>query len=131
MKGKSMERYCLTYFLVQFGDNFNLRDFCSLLGLSLGETERFSTECTLEIGRNEFFDMDVNVMLRKTLKDLLGKEKQLLALKERYGLTYYLERVPSLQANSEAPNQCLSLAPDVIEFLYKTQTVDDLDYYIL
>ena len=126
-----MERYCLTYFLVQFGENFNLRDFCSLLGLSFVETKRFGTDCTLDIGRNEVFDVDINVMLRVTLKDLLGKEKQLAALKERYGLTYYLERVPTLVANSEAPNQLLSLEPDIIEFLYTTQTIDDLDYYIV
>ena len=125
-----MSRYCLTYFLVQFGENFNLRDFCSLLGLSLGETERFGTDCTLDIGRNEVFDIDVNEMLRVTLKNLFGKEKQLLALKERYGLTYYLERVPTLEVDSDEPNQILSLAPDIIEFLYKTQTIDDLDYYI-
>ena len=69
-------------------------------------------------------------MVRVTLKDLFGKEEILLSLKEKYALEYYLERVPTLESDSERPNQCLSLDFDIIEFLYKTRTRDDLDYYV-
>ena len=85
----------------------------------------------MEIGRNEIYNVDINEMVRYTLKDLFGKEEILLELKEQYNLKYYLERVPQLHADTTNVNPILSLAPDIVEFLYKTQTIDDLDYYII
>ena len=69
-------------------------------------------------------------MLRKTLKDLFGKEKVLVELKQQYNFEYFLARVPEIYSESDEPNQILSLEPDIIKFLCETETIDDLDYYI-
>ena len=125
--------YCLTYFLVDIKEpsGFDLRDFCNQLGLDYENTELFSTEESIELGRNEIYDRDCNVMLRKTLKDLLGKEDILSALKEKYSLDYTLERVPIIHTDAEADEQIrLTLADDIIAFMYKTGTHDDLDYFL-
>ena len=127
-----MNPYCLTYFLVEYDEStFDMRDFCTQLSLDFNEIERFSADGYMEIGRNEFFDLDVNVMLRRTLKDLLGKEAILLDLKEKYALKYTLERVPLLQATENAPYQRLSLDEDILRFMYLCKVKDDLDYHIL
>ena len=76
------------------------------------------------------FDIDINVMIRRSIKDLIGKEDVLLELKNKYNLTYYLERVAILMSGSDASIQKLSLDDDIIEFMYKTKTSDDLDYHI-
>ncbi|MBR2984551.1 MAG: hypothetical protein IKC60_03500 [Clostridia bacterium] len=83
------------------------------------------------MGRNEVYNVDLNVMVRETLKDLFEKEKILLELKRKYHLTYYLERVIHIYADTENNiNPILSLAPDIVAFLYKSDTEDDLDYYV-
>ena len=123
---------CLTYFYVMYGKNFNLRDFCGQLGLPYEETAEFDDEeGGLTVGWNSEFDIDINVMVRKSLGGLLHKTKELVALKEKYGLEYYLERVPTLIGETEKPRQILSLAADIVQFLAETGTVDDLDYYIV
>lgn len=119
---------CLTYFRVEFNENFCVKDFCESLKLTKNEVDYSSEKMCLIIGRNERFNINVNEMLRVTLKDLLGKEELLFALKEKYGLTYYLERVPSLSVSEVNP--ILSLEEDIIRFLYLTKTIDDLDYYV-
>lgn len=120
----------LTYFLVKFEEGtLDLADFAKVLGLDAALLERFGTECTLEIGRNEFYQRDINDMLRETLKDLFGKEQLLLQLKEKYRLEYFIERVPVLYA-ADDENQRLSLDDDILAFMYQTGTHDDLDYFI-
>ena len=122
---------CLTYFLVKFHPhNFDLRVFCNRLGLDYNETLRFSTPGTIEIGRNEMYENDINIMVRETLKNLFGKEDILLELKARYELEYVLERVPRIHLNSKGDFPNLSLDEDIVEFMYKTRTIDDLDYLI-
>lgn len=122
---------CLTYFFVEHDGNLDKKEFCKILNLDENIIEYFSTDNTIEIGRNELYDVDVNKMVRVTLKDLLGKEEKLLYLKEKYNLYYALERVPSLVADTNEPHPILGLDNDIIEFLVKTKTVDDLDYYVL
>ena len=125
-------RSCLTYFCVIYDEEtFDSKDFFNSLNLDYEIFERFGTNKSIEIGRNEIFDININEMVRVTLKDLFGKVEILLSLKKKYNLTYYLERVPSLVYDTDEPNQILSLEPDIVEFLYKSQTEDDLDYYIL
>lgn len=85
----------------------------------------------LEIGRNEDYNVYVSDMIRVTLRDLFGKESQIVELKKRYNLTSYLLIVPYVVADSEQPKQCLSLDDDIIAFLYKTGTSMDLDYYVI
>ena len=124
-----MDGYCLTYFLVKYDDNFDMKDFCEKLNLDYEYCSRFGTECTLEIGRNELFDSNINVMVRKSIKDLIGKENILLELKEKYNLEYFIERVPIIKKENK-PYLKLSLEDDIIEFMYKSKTSDDLDYFI-
>lgn len=124
-----MEKYCLTYFLVKFdSNNFDMLEFSKVLDLDYQILERFGTNSTIEIGRNEFYNDDINVMVRTSLKDLFGKEDKLLYLKNKYKLEYVLERVPLILDNQNMPK--LSLDDDIIEFLYKTKTKDDLDYFL-
>ena len=118
--------YCLTYFLVKYSNDNFIEDFCQQLNLDYENVKRFGTEETLELGRNEIYDHDINVMIRKTIKDLIGKEDTLLELKEKYNLEYYIERVPIIDGS----HQILSLSDDIIEFMYKTKTKDDLDYHL-
>ena len=122
---------CLTYFFVEHDGNLDKKEFCKILNLDENKIEHFSTDNTIEIGRNEIYDVDVNKMVRVSLKDLLGKEKELIYLKEKYNLYYALERVPSIVADTTEPHPILSLDGDIVEFLAKTGTVDDLDYYII
>ena len=112
--------YCLTYFLVKFDENgnFDMKDFAEKLSLDYDLLNYFGTECTIEIGRNDIYDTDINVMIRKSLKDLFGKEDVLLELKNKYNLEYVLERVPALLFKNQDYNQRLSLDYDIIEFMY-------------
>ena len=124
-----MHKYCLTYFLVKYDiNNFDMKEFASKLSLNYDLLVYFSTDSTIEIGRNEFYQDDINIMIRETLKDLLGKEDILLELKNKYNLEYYLERVPLLLNDDNYIK--LSLDIDIIEFMYKTKTIDDLDYHL-
>lgn len=83
-----------------------------------------------EVGRNDNYSVYVSDMCRVTLKGLFGKERAILELKRKYNLSTTLEIVPYIFADSEEPNQCLSLDKDIVEFLYKTETEMDLDYYV-
>ena len=51
-------------------------------------------------------------------------------MKEKYNLEYYLERVLYLKKKTGLVHPILGLDNDIVEFLYKTKTIDDLDYYI-
>lgn len=86
---------------------------------------------SFEIGRNEDYRVYVSDMIRTTIKDLVGKEQKIVELKKRFNLTASLIIVPYIVADSELPNQCLSLDDDVIAFLHKSGTSMDLDYYII
>jgi hypothetical protein len=113
-----------------YDENFDMKDFCDKLGLNYEYQKEYGTDCSMEIGRNEVFKINLNEMLRYTLKDLFGKEEILLELKKKYNLEYYLERVPELHSDTTRVNPVLSLDDDIIEFMYKTKTKDDLDYFI-
>ena len=119
---------CLTYFYVGYGDNFDMQDFCDCLNLSLDQINDNAKNRAFRVGSNREYDVNLNVMLRKTLKPLLGKENKLIALARKYGLTYSLVRVVYLKADEINP--ILSLENDIIEFMCITQTEDDLDYYV-
>ncbi len=123
---------CLTYFCVYIGNkHFDLKDFCEHLSLDYEYIKDYGTDVTVHIGENYEFDIDINAMLRKSLKDLFGKEEILVEMKKKYALEYYIERVPTIVADGEIPNQLLSLDSDIIEFMYKTGAHDDLDYFVI
>ena len=122
---------CYTYFAVIYSDdNFNLDEFIKNLGLKDYTIKVFPSRKKIEIGYNDKFNIDINFMLRETLKDLFGKETYLLEMKEKYNLEYYLERVLCLKKKTGLVHPILGLDNDIVEFLYKTKTIDDLDYYI-
>ena len=65
---------CLTYFCVYIGNKpFDLKDFCEHLSLDYEYIKDYGTDVTVHIGENYEFDIDINAMLRKSLKDLFGK----------------------------------------------------------
>ena len=131
IKGSEIMDSCYTYFAVIYkDDNFNLEEFVKNLNLKDYTIKVFSDRKKIEIGYNDKFNIDINFMLRETLKELFGKETYLLEMKEKYNLEYYLERVLYLEKKAGLVHPILGLDNDIVEFLYKTKTVDDLDYYI-
>lgn len=125
-----MKYHCLTYFRIDFSDDFDLAVFANALDLSYETLLDFKCDHSLYIWYNTEFDINCNVMIRQSLKDLFGKEEILLKLKHQFNLVYYLERVPVVFFD-ETSNMILSLEKDIIAFLYKTDTIDDLDYVVL
>ena len=120
---------CLTYFLIYSKKMINMENIIKELDLN-GEVVSGMTDQTLEIGRCEEYDVDINNMVRKSINSLVGKESILLSLKEKYNLELYLSKVVMLDTKSDEPTPILSLDADIVEFLYKTSVVDDIDYYL-
>ncbi|MBD5131860.1 MAG: DUF4279 domain-containing protein [Clostridiales bacterium] len=83
------------------------------------------------LGCNENYDVDVNVMLRATLKDLFGKEDIIKRACEQFGVSAALVIVPYIVADSDEPHQLLSLDRDIIDFMSRSGMAMDLDYYII
>lgn len=125
--------YCWTYFLVKINntEKFKFKDFCERLELDFTEMLDWYIDDQVEIGFNTNYEVDVNDMLRETLKDLFGKEKILVELAEKYDLEYFLERVPTIVIDSNEPYPILSLDMDIVDFLHYTNTKDDLDLYAI
>lgn len=82
------------------------------------------------IGFNDNYDVDINHMIRVTLTNLLGKEDKIQEMCTRFGVSVSLELVPEIATDADT-GQSLSLDADIIEFLYKSGTAMDLDYYIV
>ena len=102
-----------------------------LSALSLSEGRVKIKRGKIEIGRCNTYSVNLNDMYRETLAPLFGKERILADLRDRYALSYYLVAVPEILRDAEAPRPILSLEPDIVEFLYRSGTEHDLDYYIL
>lgn len=118
---------CYTYFAV-IGD---VPADVFLSALSLREGQITVGKGKLELGKCRSYSVNLNDMYRETLSLLLGKEQILEELRHRYRLSYYLVAVPEIVSDSEEPTPILSLEPDIVEFLYRSGTEHDLDYYIL
>lgn len=149
-KSVKAEHSCHTYFAVHFEIDMEknaeyIRNGIECTPEDLGifnknEVEKFIVEQfgvtpvwdrhTFFIGQNANYDVDVNKMIRITLKDLFGKEENLRELRKRFGVETMLEIVPYISVDCEKPTQILSLDRDIIEFLYKSGTEVDLDYYV-
>lgn len=91
----------------------------------------FSHNFGYTIGMNTEYRTDVNIMIRKTIGELVGKEEALKKIAKEAGLKFYLVIVPEIAALSDVVSPILSLEDDIIEFLYKSGVKMDLDYYIL
>ncbi len=82
------------------------------------------------IGLNKKYHTNVNEMLRVTLKGLIGKEEKIKEMQQKYQVAVTLQIVPHLVKDSNDPLQILSLASDIIAFLYKANIAYDIDYYV-
>ena len=129
---------CRTYFRII--GNFNSQEILNALNVKadkiynkgeiIEKSKKIRENDEITIGFNDEYDVNINVMIRKTLKDLTSKTELLLNLKKELNLEYYLVLVPEIYSDSDEPNQILSLESDIIEFLYLTKAEQDLDYYI-
>lgn len=81
------------------------------------------------LGYCDEYDVDVNVMIRKTLSVLEGKEEALARIMNA-GCDVCLGIVPHISAHSEDPAPLLTPEQDIIEFLAKHKIRIDLDYDI-
>lgn len=82
------------------------------------------------VGFNDEYDVDVNIMLRKTIGSLFDKSEELRNLQQHFGVHISLVAVPEISCSCKSPTPILSLDPDIVEFLYKSRILHDLDYYI-
>lgn len=129
---------CRTFFVIT-GD-FNAKDVLNALEVdnyevfNKGEEYKISKRKRefdeIKIGFNENYNVDINEMIRATLKGIINKTDVLKTLKKELSLDYALVLVPEIYSDSEEPNPLLSLDRDIIEFLYLTETDIDLDYYV-
>ena len=129
---------CRTYFRII--GNFNSQEILNALSVKadkvynkgeiIEKSKRIRENDEITIGFNDEYDVNINVMIRKTIKDLTSKIEILSNLKKELNLEYYLVLVPEIYSDNDEPNQILSLERDIIEFLYLTKTEQDLDYYI-
>ena len=99
----------------------------------LGEVEDGYVEVlsgrVVEIGRNVEYDADVNVMIRKTLKHLFGKEKGLRAIQDEYWMAMTLDVVALTDKDSKEPPQKLELDEDIKEFLQRANIELNMQKY--
>ena len=109
---------------------FNKREVEEYIVGELGITPEWNRHHFV-IGYNENYNIDVNEMIRVTLKDLFGKEDKINELCKNFGVTVVLEIVPYIITESDVPSQILSLDRDIIEFLYQSGVEMDLDYYFM
>lgn len=86
---------------------------------------------SFEIGFNDEYDVDINKMIRVTLKDLFGKQQLIKEIAARCHVEFYLHLVPYIVQDSDEPTQILSLDDDIIAFLHESGISLDLDYYIV
>ena len=121
---------CRSYFNITSDKEINIDVVCDMLTIDRDEIILSKNSNSININLCEEYNIDTNILLRKTLSNLFGKEDILRKLKEKYNFTYYLERVVEFDSRCDEPTPILGLARDIIEFLYKSGTLDDIDYYI-
>ena len=121
------EHKCRTYFCVK--GEFDVDEFLQETELKADKIVRkgdineksklVSKLDEIKIGFNESYNVDINVMVRETLKDLVSKSERLVEFKNGGNLEYYLVLVPEIASSGKEPKQILSLESDILEFLYK------------
>ena len=121
---------CRSYFNITSEKEINIEIVCNMLTIDRKEIILCKNSNSINIGLCEEYNLDTNNMLRKTLSNLFGKEDRLRKLKEHFNFTYYLARVVEFDSSCDEPTPILGLEQDIIEFLYKSETLDDIDYYL-
>lgn len=129
------EHTCMTYLRLVFDGEYkstpeNFTEAAEALARDFTDDYRIKGK-GLEICLNDSYNVDVNKMIRITVRAFIGKEEKLKKLLSEIKGRMYLEIVPYICGGSEKPAQILSLDDDIIEFLYKSGVSEDLDYYII
>lgn len=87
-------------------------------------------EDDMDICYNDVYNVDLNEMLRVSLKPLMNKVELLKTIRAELGVEYYVVLVPRIDLDSDDPTPVLSLDNDIMEFMCKIGAKHDLDYYI-
>src|SRR5690554_5608531 len=132
---------CRTYFKIT--GNFEPNEILDVLEIKPSRIERKGDQykllnkkrtyefSTIEIGNNEAYDVEVDVMIEKTIKELRTKVKELNELKIKYpDIAYMLEVIPEVTDNLNEPNPDLSPTKEIMKFLVEIDAEYDIDYYI-
>lgn len=138
-KFKKASHECATYLLLQLKgvDDYTIDTEACARADKVGRAiSAFTEDYVLKkygfkIALNEQYDVDINNMVRKTIQDFIGKEKELRQMLVKFDAEMYLEIVPYIYADCEEPHPILSPDDDIIEFLYKSGVRLDIDYYII
>lgn len=88
-------------------------------------------EYWFRLGLNEEYNVDVNVMLKKTLKNLFGKEEELKKIREDLCVPLTLNIYATIIMDCEEPKQNLQLNDDMLEFLEKSKITLNLEKRII
>lgn len=122
---------CRTYFNITSEEVIDVNLISNELNIDKNDIEVNKNLNSINIGTCIEYDININNMLRNTLSTLFNKVEVLIKLKEKYNFTFYLERVVEIDINSNEPTPILGLDSDIIAFLHQTNTIDDIDYYIV
>lgn len=86
---------------------------------------------SIEIGNNEAYNVEVDLMIEKTIKELRTKVLELKELKLKYPeIEYTLEVVPEITISDHQPYPYLSPTKEIMKFLVEIDAEYDIDYYI-
>ncbi|HBD06471.1 MAG TPA: hypothetical protein DCY93_03570 [Firmicutes bacterium] len=106
----------------------------SLIDKALSEiSDEFEQEEYIRFiyGENTDYISDINIMLRKTLKGLFGKEGKLKEIQKRYCAAMTLEIRVTIVKGCDENKPKLSLAKDIVKFLSKSGVKPNIEIYIV
>lgn len=132
---------CITYFKIS-GD-FEPKEILDVLDIKPTKISRKGDKyiflnqeksydfSSIEIGYNNKYNVEIDLMIEKTIKELRSKIKELRELKLKYpDIEYTLEVVPEINLNSDEPNPYISPTKEIMKFLVEIEADYDIDYYI-
>jgi len=82
-------------------------------------------------GENTDYNSDINIMIRKTIKGLRGKEEKLKDIQKRYCAAINLEIKVTIVKNCNDSKPKLSLDKDIIKFLSKANVKPKFEIYLV
>lgn len=136
----NIKNKCITYFKIS-GDFepekiIEILDIIPSKVIKKGEKymmlnkERQHHYSILKFGYNDEYNVLVDEMIEKTIKELRTKIKELKDLKISYpDIAYTLEVVPEITLGSDEPNPYLSPTKEIMKFLVEIDAEYDIDYY--
>lgn len=129
------ENKCRTYFAI-VGDfdpdmvskRLGIEPYCAWKKDDLRKDGKPYGFARWECGFCNDYDPMVTNMMEKTIEPLLGKIKELNAIREENEVRFYLGVVPEFYINTVTP--CVSPSLKVIDFAHETRTEIDIDPYV-